>query len=525
MAARPPAAILGEVRPASAKRNAAAGALSFLTSVALSLAISPYLVHSLGDHRYGVLSLASEFNGYYGLLDIGVRGALGYYVARSQARRDWGELQSILTTAFWFLWAVAALVAALGIGVAIRFPALFDTGGADPRRVTLTVMVVTLTFALNLPLSIPNAILVGVRRIDLVAFAEIVSKIAGAGFMYAALRSGGGLLEVALGQAGGTVLFWILLYQQLWRLRIRLPVRRPRIEPKAIRELLAVGSATLVMSVALLLVNQVQPIIVASFLGTAWVTYFTIGRYLSVHYYSLVSALSITLTTAFTHHHAAGNRSELTALYLSASRLIGALSAFVGTGVLLFGPRFLALWMGVKYLQGDFRYRSDVVLLLMMAAIFLRGFFCVSSHFLLGCRYLRFLSTLRMVEAAATLVLGLLLIKPLGLAGVAAGSLVPMGVSHLIFLMPYALRRLQLPGRQYFADVIKPSLAVAAATGLPGLVLSAWLPPRSWAAFLTEVLIASACAVAVFWSTAVRSAEREWLLAKLAGRSSGRAAQ
>ncbi|MCX5737716.1 MAG: polysaccharide biosynthesis protein, partial [Proteobacteria bacterium] len=54
-------------------RNLATNWVGYGTNVAVAFFLTPFIVHSLGDIRYGIWSLVMSLVGYLGLADMGVR--------------------------------------------------------------------------------------------------------------------------------------------------------------------------------------------------------------------------------------------------------------------------------------------------------------------------------------------------------------------------------------------------------------------------------------------------------------------
>ena len=509
------------VKPASLKLNAVSNAVSYAVAALTALVLSPFLVHRLGDSRYGVMSLSAGLLGYYGLLDLGIRGAVGYFVARYRAEQNPEANLAVIRNAFWVLSLVASVVMCIGGFVAFNFPKLFNIGRADPREASLAVAIATAGFALTLPFSVPSAILNGLRRIDLIARAEMVCKTVAACGIYLALLWGGGLVEVTLAQVSGSILTWCAWIVELRRLGFPFRVWPPSIQRRTIKDLATVGSATVIINIGTSLITQVQPIIVGSALGTAAVTYFTLGRYLPVQFYSALAALSITLTTAFTHLYCAGLKSDLNRVFMSASRIIGALSCFVAAGIAVFGESFLTLWVGTKYTRAPATYASGTIMLIMLAANLPRTFLNVPTQFLLGSRKLRFLTILRSAEALATVPLCILLVRPLGPAGVAVGTLLPTLACHVFFLLPFTLKTLDIPMRDYSRGVLRPAAAIGIGTAAAGLVALRAVHPGRWSILCAEIAIVSGLVLAFSWRLVLRETERASVLGRISRLSAG----
>ena len=123
----------------SASRTAVANAIGYAVAIAISFVQAPFLIHHLGDERYGIWTLIGLVSGYYGLLDLGTRGAMGYFVARARARNATVEIAELTATAFWFLVAAGLLVLVLGTGILVLFPNLFRVAAAVRGEVLLAL--------------------------------------------------------------------------------------------------------------------------------------------------------------------------------------------------------------------------------------------------------------------------------------------------------------------------------------------------------------------------------------------------
>lgn len=504
------------VAPASARFNATMSGASFFVAAAISFLLTPRILRSLGDTSYGVLSIAGEITGYYGLMDFGIRAAVGYYVSKLLAENKEADLRPVIRSAFWTLTAIAALVLAAAVPLAWWFPTLFNVAGADPAEVTASVGVLLAVFALNLPNSIPNAILAGMRRFDVGYATGITGAIWSALCILIALRFGGGLLQVALAQASGTVLIWILQRYALHRLGYRLHLFPFGRMSSKTGDLFRYGSANLTLNVAQLFILQMDLLVIGSIIGAGAVAHYHIGRFLGFHLLSLIGALTMTLPPSFTHFISSGDQISLKRLYRKASEMTGAITSLMAAGILVFGSDFLRLWMGEKYVTGDWWNRSDTVLLLMTIAMYARCIGSVSNQYLLGSRQMRFFIKVRVTEAVVNLIASVLLLKTLGIAGVALAKVIVSLSSHFALIIPYALRKIGVSRAEY-AGMAARWLMIAAATAGTGMLAKLAQDPRNWSLFFAEAGAAGAAGALAMWFAVLSMEEREAIIGRVKG--------
>jgi O-antigen/teichoic acid export membrane protein len=86
------------------------GAYAF--AVIITLFLSPFVVHHLGNATYGIWVLISSLTGYLGLLDLGVRGAVTRYVAKFHAQAKNDDASKVVSSSL-AIFMVAGVVAIL----------------------------------------------------------------------------------------------------------------------------------------------------------------------------------------------------------------------------------------------------------------------------------------------------------------------------------------------------------------------------------------------------------------------------
>src|SRR5688500_17719517 len=73
--------------------------IAVVFGMAITFALSPFLVHQLGDTRYGLWGVIGSIVGYLGLMDIGIRVAVTRFTARYEAVGDREATKRLVTTA------------------------------------------------------------------------------------------------------------------------------------------------------------------------------------------------------------------------------------------------------------------------------------------------------------------------------------------------------------------------------------------------------------------------------------------
>ena len=107
------------LRPGGLLRNVVCNGWGLGFQIGTGLITVPLLVHGLGATSYGTWILIGSLTDYFGLLDFGIRGAVGRYVAMYDALAERTELASLLSTALAVLGGVG-LIGLVGIAALSR---------------------------------------------------------------------------------------------------------------------------------------------------------------------------------------------------------------------------------------------------------------------------------------------------------------------------------------------------------------------------------------------------------------------
>lgn len=502
-------------RPASLFKNIVFNVGGYAASILVTFLIAPFTIHTLGDARYGAWSLVGELVGYYGLLDLGIRGAVTYYVARHTSKDEHAYTKETIGTAFWILAISGAVVFLAGIVFILVFPHVFKTAGlTNLTEVRLAFLIMSVLIAVSLPMSTFAAVLGGRQRFDLDTIAEVVTRILTAIGVYIVLKAGHGLVALALVQCVARLGYWAMTVYFVRRVTGGVFVNPRWFSRERVRALTGYGGRNLVTNISQVIIRRLDLVVVGAFVGVASVTHYSIGSSLVFYAITFCSTVVYAFTPRFTELHAKESHEQLESLYLSGVRMTGMLVAGLCAGLLIFGRSFIGLWIGKAYVSGPWIGRSDVVMAILVVSNLPRMLQSVSWQLLFASAKVKFLMWMNIWEAVANLCLSLLLVHRLQLAGVALGTLVPMLVTQVIILPMYISRTFQIPvGRFLRKGLLMPVLAGLTVAGSSVVVLFV-LPPRTWHVFFPEAGCIALLGAVFFFTVGITGAERTNLLKK-----------
>ena len=492
----------------SVTQSAAAGSIAFVISVALSLFLTPFILRTLGDARYGTWSLIAQVTGYYGLLDFGVRGAVAYYAASLLATDEDEDVSRLASSAFWGLSAIALVAVALGAVLYVYFPTWFETNGVAPAEIRGAIVVVTISLALTLPFDVFGAIVNGARRPDIISTLDVAMRIVTSGAMVVVLSQGGGLVGMASVQLGGRLVQWGVLAVVSRRF-----VPTLRIDPRLfgrewLRKVVSYGSRNFVINISLAVIHRLDYVLIGTFLGVRFVTVYSIGKMMTGYVSKACSNVTRAFTMHFAHLSARQEIDRLRELYLVGARLSGLFACLLTGYVLVFGSDFVRLWLGASYVEGEWTARTDVVLGILLLGQAPRLFQSISWQLLFGIKKVNFLMWVQIGEAIANVTLSLALVRPLGIVGVALGTFIPIVVTNTVVLPPYVLRELGLRRAEYLRrGILRPILVSVAVTAASAALVAA-APIGGWPSFIATASLATLFGVVGSYAAVLTADER-----------------
>ena len=474
-------------------------------SVALTtVLVPPVLARTLSPLEFGAWALVLQIAGYVSILDLGIQGAIGRYVAYFLANLEPKRAEDFVSTSFNVL-CITALLGFAGLAVTSSylhtlFPQIPESLLAPTQ---LALVLVGLGISLGLPASSFRGILSGIERYELVTFIAAPTG----------LLLSGTLIALALGQYGLIVLaiafaaIKILSYGLYWvvaRVYGPVKVKLGFVNRKSAIELWSYCSSSMIWSVGILMVSGLDVAIVAR-LDFSRVAAYSACAALVTLIAGAQNAMFRPLLQVGSRYFVKGETNALHALMEKSTRIAIitiAISAAVG---LLLSHRILALWLGNSYAA-----QATLILRLLIIGQAMRLIATPYATLLLATNNHRITRIPVIFEALSNTTAAVVLGIKFGANGVACGVIVGAVVSLLmiVFYTYPRTREVLGDGRSLLYRAILVPLACFAPLGLVPVVCVIRLSNLSRVVIITAVV--ASCLTAT-WKMALDSGERHWV--------------
>jgi O-antigen/teichoic acid export membrane protein len=486
---RPPRRI--QVSLKKLARGSSSGVLRMVFLATIGFFIMPFTLHKIGVEQYGIWQVALAFIGYYSFLDLGLSGAVFTHMAYSFGREDHEEARNIYGAGMRIFGAV---------GLILMFATILLAGGVyflhytHGRLVAEVLLIVGFATAINFSMRVPFGTLNAGLHFDVTAWVLILTGILRAAGTVIVLDAGHGVIALAWVVVGTSVPANAII---LWTVHRKYPFLKifswPRWNRQTSKKLFTFGGPVLVGQIADRIRFQTDTLTVSFFIGLTAVAHYSIGSTLVLYYIDGIAAIIGVLMLVLTMQKSVSDDAGFERSYFSGTRVALVSSAFILFGMIAWSRDFVSLWMGPEF--------TDVypVIVILSLAVFLETSQATSVNALYASLHQKAYAVLNISEAISNLALSLLLARPMGMIGVALGTLIPSIVFRGIVQPIVVERVLHIKIRDTALLYLRSGLRCAAFLVVPWLITHLWLRPDYPHLIAVGILSAIAYAVPVWW--------------------------
>jgi O-antigen/teichoic acid export membrane protein len=322
--------------------------LGMLSNIAAAFLLTPYMLRSLGDQRYGMWSLTYSLIDYCWLLEMGFRSATINFVAFYHAKSDQETLNSVISTSLVYFTGVGILVGLLSFALAPVIPGFFQVPPALLPEFRSLLILVGMSWGLGAVFLVFQASLEGIQRFDVVNRIAIGTNFLRLAAWTVVLASGHGTLAlvsvyivVQLGSYG----FHLWFLKRILR-GLRLSVSY--FSRAWLKKLNGYGMHSFLAIMSHQTLTQTPPLVIGHFLPVAFVGYYNVAnRLISSTVSELVNRVGLVSSPKSAELAAKGELAGAGQLTLYANRYCLLVILPLCIMFAVFGRDMLTLWIGV----------------------------------------------------------------------------------------------------------------------------------------------------------------------------------
>lgn len=406
-----------------------------------SLIAVPLTLNYLGPERYGLWMTISAAVALLGFADLGMGNSLLNAVAKANGNDDQELARTSVSSGFFILSAVAALIIIV-IGLFYRFipwPSVFNTSSEyASREAGPTFIVFAICFALNIPLGVVQRVQMGYQEGFANNIWQIAGSLLGLGGLLIAVQLRAGLPWLVLAIMGAPLMATLLNWF------VQFGVVRPWLFPKwqyfewyTARKIVETGTVFFWLQLMIIITVAGDNLIIARSLGSSAVAgYAVVQKLFSVT--TIFAVFIIPLWPAFGEALTRNDFSWAKRTLDRALLISLGFSGFVVLILLVFGQTIVEVWIGPIVVP-------SVALLAGFALwTMLSSYIGVMSTFLNSSYFVRRQASIYSVAAISALVMKFVLVDLWQSAGVIWASVMGFGLFYVVPIWLLARRILHV---------------------------------------------------------------------------------
>jgi O-antigen/teichoic acid export membrane protein len=455
----PDAGVAGEpaplVRTSGLPRRLGANVIANYTATALAgiaaLVTTPILLRYLGTTQYGVWVLLGSAVAYLELFELGFSTTTTKLVAEDAGRRPDSVVRTLNTNvAVLAVFGVLAIV--LGLSIATRVPLWFHVAPDLRSAARDAFVIMTVAIAISIPLDALGGALNAYQRVDLVSLSNAVRALGAAAGGAAAAVLGGGIVAVTVAGASFGIGVHYLRWRMLKRMIPRLRLSPKLIERDRLRRTAHLSAWFMIRDTTAVIIDRMDLVVVGVILGVKAAAVYAVGLKLAQ-----VTLRALLPFTQLFFPRASGlsavdDREGLSALLVDGTRVTLTVAMPITLVLCLLAQPAIRAWVGDGF-------HGAVWVLILLALARGLGAITETSWWLLGgAGWIRWTSSLSLVEAAVNLGTSIVLARAIGPAGVAAGTLIGVVVSRLPVAFVLSRKATGLPTAAFARHALLPHL-------------------------------------------------------------------
>jgi O-antigen/teichoic acid export membrane protein len=400
--------------------------------MAVGLFLSPFIIHRLGNVAYGVWVLAIGVMAYLGLLDLGMQSAVLRFVSKGHTQNDHQGASEAISAALWVRLQISALILVLSAGLAAVFPLIFKVPAELAGDARKAILLTGVKMAITMSIGVVAGVLSALNRYDLQNYLSIVQTAVRVIGVVAVLRTGHGIVAIAVCELIAVLIYNALLVWVAHRLYPQLQILLNRPKRETLKRIWTYSSYAFLTTVAIQLIYQTDYIVVGKFVSVAAVTYYAIGYSLCSYTSQAINSMGATFVPAASTYEAAGDTNSLLMLYKNGTRATLAVSLPILITLMVRGRSFIGLWMGPQY-----SHSSGTVLIILCSTFLFVFANRTAQAIAFGVEKHKMGAIWAIGEGVVNLSLSIVLARRYGIYGVAIGTAIPSLLVNVILWPGY----------------------------------------------------------------------------------------
>ena len=420
-------------------------------SIVTNLILLQFLMTKVSKDIYGIGVIVLTFAGWLSVLDMGVGASVMKYISEFRASGEHGKLEKVFNTSLTFYMGVGLLIGFSLFILSFFYEKVFSIQHEYIEIGRYLFYICSASAFFNW-LFIPfREALAGMHRFDIISKVDSLSNITNLAFAYAVFFFTDSFpVYVAVSQAT-TILYQFSFIYMIKKCLPSLKISFFYFDKKTFMFIMKFSSYILAGMLCNIFIFQTDNILIGIYVAASGVTVYYAASRLQEVARSINALFGGPLMAAFSELEGKKEYDKQLICLFKYTRIETALFVPIVLIMFIFAEQFIINWLG-----NDFVLSVSILHVLLLWWLF-NGTLMTAQSVMTGKGRMEVFLYPNILNAIANLVLSLILVRYLGIIGVALGTSIPMIITT-VFLIKSILKRLNVCPSEYWKKSISPNL-------------------------------------------------------------------
>lgn len=457
-------------------RNTLTSYINLSWRMITTIFITRIVLFGLGDSLYGYWALLWTIFGYALLLDFGFGASVQKYTAEATVSKDFKKFNEMIAAVVssYFIMSIFIIIFTL-VGAFY----LEDIFSLSHMKDIVYCKKVFIIFGVGIALVFPSGaiseILMGLKRTDLKNYVLIITYTINIVGIFLIFKFEYSIMTLTIFTVSVNAAANLIMYFILKKLLPEFKFSLKYFKFRAIKEIGSFSFFSYLLTIATLIIYRTDKMVLGIMVGMNAVAIYQLGTRISEIMEQFSSQFQNSLPAIAASLHKAGDKEKMKWILLKSIRL----TVFIGIGffIILFlqTRQILNIWLKIQ--NKDAILIAYIMLISVLLIILFRS---TSFKFLQMAGKHKVLAVIMVVESIINIVLSIILVRKLGVVGVAIGTLVPNIIISLFFVFPLFAKFSEFSVFYYIKKVYIPAAVIT----VPSIVILLYgtymLSPNEW---------------------------------------------
>jgi len=442
-------------------RNTATNYLSTIVRMASGVVLFRLLFQHLTREQFGYYSLLWSLFGYAILLDFGLGFSVQKTVAQKSTTGDIAAINRLVSTIFWTFSGLAAGLLAFFAALQPWFLAWIKVSPASRPEFGAAYLVFFAAMAVNFPLALFPEMLRGLHRLDVVNWTLIGSQALNLVLMVWALYAHWAFPIVVLISVATTAAPNISAYFLARRFLPGLSLSLRNFHFPEVRGILSFSLVAYLITFTNLIMLRADQGVISVTVGVTFVAIYQVG-YKAAEMFGLFSKqIQEALSPAAAHLGGKNDHAGICNLLFKSSSFTILLTTPLYALCAAYLEPVIKILSGLKHVDVSTFWVGQALLLATYSAMLTNS---CPKRVLVMCGWEKQLLKVSATDAGLNFLLSLILVYPLGVLGVAVGTLIPTVLVGWLWMLPLTAKFTRRSSFGVLKEYIQPVLGPIAAS-------------------------------------------------------------